>query len=332
MINLEGTIVRKREIKNREEESRRERYSGVCDVYSPEEARAMADELRRNRKNPNRRVMIGVMTHPIVLDPDLPVRKEVREAVSKEFPSTKEMAGGFTDDPDVLNTIHVADLYGPDGPWKAQEAPNVFKNLDLCVKHGGEYLHAIQIDMTWPNSVDLKRFKEEYPNILIILQVGKYAIEDVQGDPEKVVNRLREYGNSIDHVLLDMSMGKGKGMEAGGLLPLLRVIQKELPDLGLAVAGGLGPDSMDQLAAIAKEFPEISYDAQGNLKHKDAPRDRLGHLISTYPADKERTTEYIQKGCAMVDNSKIRQSSITTETKKKTYSLANGQRERQSDN
>lgn len=277
----------------------RERYSGVCDVYSPEEARAMADELRRNRKNPNRKVMIGVMTHPLVLNPEMDDPEEVRGVM----PTREAMAGGFIDDPDVLNTIHYADLYGSNGPKKGQECQDVLENLELCVKYGGEYLHAIQLDLTWPKPSEIKEFKENNRNIIIILQVGGFAIKDANGDPQEVVNRLREYGDSIDHVLLDMSMGKGQGMEAGGLLPLLRLIKKELQDLGLAVAGGLGPDpeNLLELELIAKEFPDISHDAQGNVK-RNAPKDALGHLVSTHPADLGRSTEYIKKSCAILDN------------------------------
>lgn len=278
-----------------------EHYSGICDVYSPEEARAMAEELRRNRKNPNRKVMIGVMTHPIVLNPDLPVPQKVREEVSKEFPTTEEIAGGFTDDPDVLNTIHYADLYGPNGPWKTQESPNLFENLELCVKHGGKNLHAIQLDVTLPNPNEIKKFKEKHPSIAIILQIGKFAFKEVDNDPQKMVDRLREYG-WIDFVLLDKSMGKGLGMDSEGLLPFLRLIKKELPYLGLAVAGGLGPDSLDLLNPIAEEFPDIAIDAQGGLKHADAPRDSLGHLLSTTPANIRRSNEYIKKSCTILDN------------------------------
>lgn len=281
-----------------------ERYFGVCDVYSPEEAFAMAEELRRERKNPNRKVMVGVMTHPFVLNPDMPVPEKVRTEISEIFPTKEKMAGGFINDPDVLNTVHYADLYGPNGPWKAEESPNVFNNLELVVQYGGEHLDAIQLDLTWPKSDELKRFKEKNPDIFIILQVGKFALKEVEGDPWAVVDRLREYDDSIDFVLLDMSMGKGKGMEAGGLLPLLRIIRKELPYLGLAVAGGLGPDSVDLLGPIAEEFPDVSVDAQGNLKRKDAPRDNLGHMIAAHPADLGRSKEYIKKSCFMLDNPK----------------------------
>ncbi|MFA5934370.1 MAG: hypothetical protein WC827_00570 [Candidatus Paceibacterota bacterium] len=273
-------------------------YSGICDVYSPEEAKAMADELRKERKNSNRKVMIGVMTHPLTLNPERGRGIPECDGVREVFPSIEAVSGGFIDDPDVLNTVHYADLYGPN---KGQD---IFANLELVVKYGGENLHAIQIDVTWPNIEELKAFKVKHQQLAIILQVGRFALKEVDNDPQKVVERLREYGGSIDFVLLDTSMGKGVGIESEGLLPLLRLIKKELPGLGLAVAGGLGPDqhSMDELEPIAKEFPGISIDAQGRVKHADAPKDALGHMISTIPANLERSKEYIQKSCTMLDN------------------------------
>ena len=271
-------------------------YTGICDVYSPEEAREIADELRANRKNPFRKAMIGVMTHPIALNPGLLVPRDVRREIESIFPSKEEMAGGFTEDPDVLNTIHYADLYGPDA------GKDLLENLELCIKYGGDFLHAIQLDVTWPNPSGLKEFKQKYPDTMIILQVGKFAIEKANSDPQEITKRLKEYGSSIDFVLLDLSMGKGVGMNAEVLLPLLRLIADEAPGLGLAVAGGLGPESVDILEPIAREFPDISIDAQGNLKHKDAPRDSQGHLVSTHPADVNRSREYIRKSCEILDN------------------------------
>lgn len=278
-----------------------EGYFGVCDVYSPAEARNMAAALRESRRNPHRKVMIGVMTHPAVLKDDPRVPHEVRDSIRGIFPAKEEMSGGFTDDPDVLNTVHYADLYGPNGPRKAGESPDVYDNLELAVQYGGEHLHAIQLDLTWPSTDEIQRFKAKHPDIVIILQVGKFAIEEVGGDPQEVVGHLREYGKSVDYVLLDMSMGMGADMDASGLVSMLRTIRGELPGLGLAVAGGLGPESVGLLEPIAREFPDISIDAQGNLKHRDAPRDDRGHLVATHPANLERSTEYIRRSSEVLD-------------------------------
>jgi len=285
-------------------------YFGACGVYNPEEARSMANALRASRKYPDRKVMIGVMTHPAVLSENVPMTEEIRA----EFPTRDEMASGFIDDPDVFNTVHLADLYGPNGPRKGGEAPNVFENLELVVKYGGDNLHAIQLDITWPSSDELKRFKSKYPDIAIILQVGKFGLAEVDGDPHSVVERIREYGDSVDYILLDTSMGMGKGMNAEKLLPMLRTIRDQIPEIGLAVAGGLGPNSVDLLGPIAAEFPDISIDAEGNLKRENAARDERGHLIATEPVDLGRTTDYIQKSCAALDNPGVRQAGIPVPT------------------
>jgi len=271
-----------------------ERYSGVCDVISPEQARAMAEQLRQNRKSPNRKIMIGSMAGHFTLKPDEDDPGEQRSV----FPSKEKISLGFTDDPDVLNTVHFADLYRP------RDVQTILEDLELVVQYGGEHLHAIQLDVTWPNPEEIEKFKDGHPQLIIILQIGQFAFEETDNDPQKVMDRLREYGDSIDFVLLDMSMGRGVGMESEGLLSLLRLIRKELPRLRLTVAGGLGPDSMDLLEPIAREFPDISIDAQGRLKPADTKVDSLGHAVSTVPADLMRSNDYIQRSCAMLDNPK----------------------------
>ncbi len=285
-------------------------YVGACDVYSPEEAQAMADTLRKNREYSDRKVMIGVMTHPLVLRDDLPVPKDVIDGVRAEFPSREKMASGFIDDPDVFNTVHYADFYGKDGPWKGGECPDVFENLELIVEYGGENLHAIQLDLTWPKPEEIIRFHSAHPDIALVLQVGKFALEEVGYDPLKIVERLTEYKDSVDYILLDGSIGKGKGMRPEDLLPILRTIEDQLPHLGLAIAGGLGPESIELLAPIVAEFPGISIDAQGNLKPKGSPTDPHGHLIATEPADLGRTEDYIVQSCKVLDKPGVRRAGV----------------------
>ncbi|MFA6269299.1 MAG: hypothetical protein WCW13_03235 [archaeon] len=278
-------------------------YIGVCDVPNKRLATALLHDFIKHNTNPNRKFMIGVMTHPIVLNPDLPVPPSVRKEITQTFPKSDCLANGFIDNPNVLNTIHYADLYGPKGPRGAQEAPNILKNLELCVKYGGKKLNAIQLDVTWPKPDELKAFRASHPDISLVLQVGKFSLTACNNDPQRIVNQLREYGKSVEHVLLDMSMGKGKGMDSKNLLPLLRLIKSELPNLGLAVAGGLGPQRSRELEQIAREFPDISIDTQGRVKPDYAPRDSLGHLFSTDPANAQKTRAYFRHNLNVLDRS-----------------------------
>jgi hypothetical protein len=291
-------------------------YTGVCDVVSPEDVRAMLAELRGSRADSQRRLMIGVMTHPAVLNPESKLPDEVRKAIQSEFPTLDQLSEGFIDDEDVMNTIHYADLYGPNGPRKAGEAPDVLKNLEFCVEHGGPYLDAIQLDVAWPDPEALMEFRRRHPDIEIVLQVGKFSFEeDGTIDEAKVTERLSAYGKSVDHVLLDLSMGKGRqmtGEDVASLKKLMWAIQDVRPDIGLAIAGGLGAGagsnapnqsvySMDSLREIAKDFPGMSIDAQGGLKSENALRDDKGHFIATAMADEEKSRNYIGLASEILD-------------------------------
>lgn len=291
-------------------------YTGVCDVISPEDVKAMLAELRNSRADPGRRLMVGIMTHPAVINPGLQIPDEVRNAIQTEFPTVEQIAEGFIDDPDVMNTIHYADLYGPNGPWKAGEAPDILKNLELCVEHGGPNLDAIQLDLIWPNPDALIEFRRKHPEIEIVLQLGKFSFEnDGKIDEAKVTEHLRRYGKAVDHVLLDLSMGKGRQMtdeDVASLKKLMWAIQDERPDIGLAIAGGLGAGSdvdapnqsvysMDSLREIARDFPGISIDAQGGLKPDGATRDDRGHFIATAMADTVKSQNYLSLASEILD-------------------------------
>ncbi|MDD1475146.1 hypothetical protein MEO41_28355, partial [Dolichospermum sp. ST_sed4] len=127
------------------------------------------------------------MTHPVVLNQDLPVPAGVRREITQTFPKRDKLADGFIDNPKVLNTIHYADLYGPKGPRGAQEAPNVLGNLELCVKHGGKNLNAIQLDVTWPKPDEIKTFRSRHPEISLVLQVNKFSLTTCNNDPQAIV-------------------------------------------------------------------------------------------------------------------------------------------------
>jgi hypothetical protein len=290
-------------------------YTGVCDVTSPDDVRRILAQLKESRADPNRRLMVGIMTHPAVINPDAPLSDEVRAAIKAEFPAAEDIASAFIDDPDVMNTIHYADLYGPDGPRKAGEAPDLLKNLELCVEYGGDYLDAIQLDLVWPDPDALGKFRANHPDIELVLQLGKFSFGDSEIDVSKVIDNLNKYDKIIDHVLLDLSMGKGRQMtdsDVEELKKLMRVIQDSRPDIGLAVAGGLGAESetsdsnssvysMNSLREISKDFPGISIDAQGGLKAEGTRRDDNGHFIATAMADADKSVNYVCLASEILD-------------------------------
>lgn len=198
------------------------------------------------------------------------------------FPKIVEYPKIFLDRTGLFNVLHYAD-YNRDSSGR-----DFLDAVLLC----GPNLHAIQFDMVWPEPAHLEylvyRGTHVRKPLKIILQVGSKAMAEVGDDPKKVCEKLSWYYHSdcIDYVLLDKSMGTGKGMDAALLLTYIYEIKKQLPNLGIVVAGGLGPTSMHLAEPIIQEFPDVSIDAQGQMR---VPANAL------LPIDWGRASEYIRE-------------------------------------
>ncbi len=225
-------------------------YIGITDFTSPQQVDDMLKVLRDNRGlNWNRRLAVGVMMSFKTLNSE-PTKW------SAVFPKNDAIADIFVSDRDAFNVLHYAD-YG--------ENP-VRKNLLLAAQYGGRNLQAIQLDMVWPDPNQIQDFRWKHPKIQLILQVNQRALEVLDHDLHKVVARLQNYNKTIDYALLDMSMGKGKPMNADHLHRLAYTIAEHVPHLALAVAGGLGPETLQLADPLIMAFPDMSLDAQSKLR------------------------------------------------------------------
>lgn len=195
-------------------------------------------------------------------------RKSLRGIPSKwtEVFPPKELVANILSHPAAYNCLHYADYDGE----------NVRENLTEAIYWGGPGLCALQLDMVWPDPRDvLDALFHNTSDADIILQVNSVAMERVGGRPEDVVAKLAEYRGVVSRILLDRSMGRGLGMDAGALLSFVRAIAGEYPDLGIGVAGGLGPGTVQLAAPILREFPEVSIDAQGKLRPSGSALDPI---------------------------------------------------------
>lgn len=80
---------------------------------------------------------------------------------------------------------------------------------------------------------------------------------------------LDRYEGLIDHVLFDASHGTGKEMDTDALRPFIEQAT-ERDWLGVGVAGGLNPERVSQhIEPLLEEFPDLSFDAEGQLHVND---------------------------------------------------------------
>ena len=70
-------------------------------------------------------------------------------------------------------------------------------------------------------------------------------------------------------------MGKGLGMDAMGLRFFAWAVRERFPLLGIAAAGGLGPDTLNLVEPLVREFLNISIDAQGKLRPSGSALDPI---------------------------------------------------------
>lgn len=227
-------------------------YIGITDFMEPSQVERMQVVFTQEFPRPSlRKLHVGTMTSRKFID-DLPTRwKNV-------FLPVDRIHSVFIGGSDVLmNVLHYADY---------EDGTNLYDILLKLVRYGGRYLNAIQLDMIWPDIKDLQNFHALYSDVDIILQVGQNALQIIENNPRVLVSRLKRYEGIVKYVLLDKSMGQGKGMDSIALMPFVRALYEHFPHLGVAVAGGLGPYTMHLVAPLVFEFPDISIDAQGQLR------------------------------------------------------------------
>lgn len=227
-------------------------YVGITDFMNKEQVQKMLKVFNTHKSEEKEiQLHVGVMMSYRTFN-GLPTKWE------NAFPK-KEIISDIFFSEDVYNCLHYADYDTHDD--------NLAKTLCNVLYCSGFHTHALQLDMVWPpaeqiaNGIHMSRKQIE-----VILQIGKNAFEEVDNKPEPMVEKLGEYDGIIQRVLLDKSMGKGIGMNALELLPFIEAIQKKFPEMGIGVAGGLGPETMSLAEPLIKKIPNLSIDAQGKLR------------------------------------------------------------------
>ena len=228
-------------------------YTGITGFMKASEVSAVLDSIPADAE---RMVMVGVLASS----------KTIRGIAIKRpnrYPIWERMGWIFQPHPRVLNLLHFStDTHRPDV---------LYSELRTAKELAGEHCHGFQLNMAWPGTDLLMRVLGEMRNsTIIVLQVGARAFEMIGHSPKKLADRIEsEYGGLIHYVLLDASGGKGSPLDAEMLRPYLRALAaKQLP-IGLGVAGGLSPVTLNLVQPLVDEFPHLSIDAEGKLRDKN---------------------------------------------------------------
>ncbi len=244
-------------------------YIGVCDFLTKEQVEDMSQFFKQSVRSSQLQLMVGTMTSYKVLN-------GIETKWSKVFPRPEQLKDIFSvQDDHLANTIHYADY---------DNNANLCKTLCNLVELCGEGLDAIQLDMVWPDVKELERFKKQH-DLPVVLQVSSKAMTACGDNPISVAEKVRfEYDDFVSHVLLDCSMGKGVLINVPLIEGYIQAI-KIKTSAEIAIAGGLGPETINQAEDLIKTY-RVSIDAQSRLRATGNSED---------PIDWSRAKDYLQK-------------------------------------
>ncbi len=243
-------------------------FISITDFFLRSQVRMML-EIFNMHKHPlsNRMLAVGVMMSRKTLL-GLPTKW------TNAFPKKERVAKIFFYE-EVFNCLHYAD-YGTD--------PDLADNLSHALSFAGKNLDALQLDMVLPNPNEVKRAVEKSNlDLEVLLQINTPTFDFVDNKPNLLIAKLREYDGVITRVMLDKSMGEGKILDPVFLRPFVEEVSYQLPNLGIVLGGGLGPNTMYVIEDLAMDYPTISWDAQSQLRPSKRAIDPLNwYMCSDY--------------------------------------------------
>ncbi len=199
--------------------------------------------------------MVGVLASP----------KTISGAGNKwvgRYPLAEKIGGIFPEDKRAFNLIHYGDgLKSSEGLGKTL--------ISVREQFGGPNMHGYQLNMAWPKGQEIAEFKEKYPEMQIVLQAGRWALEDSTESALSLMKRFREtYPNGeVDYLILDISGGLGVPLSPSLMVTNLKIMQAAALDVSYTAAGGLHKGNLHLINPIVEICPDISLDAEGALRN-----------------------------------------------------------------
>ena len=134
-------------------------------------------------------------------------------------------------------------------------------------------IEGIQLNMAWPNPLELIPFCVKTPQYKIILQIGAWAFEKIDNSPQKLVERIKgRYSGLVDYVLLDMSGGEGIVMDRKNIDRYLEALYGAgvHEQVRIGIAGGLDPENVGEVVRpFATRYPNLCVDAEGRIRDEN---------------------------------------------------------------
>lgn len=231
----------------------RKPYVGITGFMSQGEVLSVLDVVSSSS---HRLVMIGVLASQKTV-----FLGETNKWPNR-YPNLGDIAGIFPVHSLALNLVH----------YNTKEPETLLEQMLEVTKWGGPNFEGFQLNVAWPRPQILEKYRCSHGNMKIVLQVGGGAFKKIDDSPIKLAKKIvNEYEGLVDYLLLDPSGGHGKLFDSERVREYLVALREEGAErfIGLGVAGGLSPTTLNLVEPLIKDFPEISIDAEGRLRDGD---------------------------------------------------------------
>ena len=172
------------------------------------------------------------------------------------YPKPEFLNQIFQPFPNTLNLVH----------FNTKEPEMLYDHLNRIREMVGPNCHGFQLNMAWPDPDTLAVFAIQARKTIFVLQVGNRVFEMIDNSPKKLAERVANYKDLIDYVLLDPSGGLGIPMITEEMKAYLGALKEKDLDIGLGVAGGLGPGKSHLIEPLVREHPDLSIDVEKNVR------------------------------------------------------------------
>lgn len=177
------------------------------------------------------------------------------------YPKKEAVADIFVDDSRALSLVH----------YNTDEPETLYSQLTEVTALAGPYLDGFQLNMAWPRISQLEDYRWANPDKFIVLQVGSRAMAQV--GMKDFAHSVGAYLHVIDAILIDASGGRGESLKAAEAAEYLWEVR--CYEIGLGVAGGLGPQTLHLIDPLVKEFRgRLNIDVEGRVR-TPKPEDAL---------------------------------------------------------
>jgi hypothetical protein len=251
-------------------------YIGITDFENYEQVQRILEFFTKLVGTSNaRKLMVGLMMNYQTLH-------KLDTVWANSWPTREKIGEMFRPHPKAFNTLHYADY---------KQGRTTAKDLAMAIEFADSHkgLDALQLDMPWPNPDviinGVQNFIRSGRSLPVVIMLGSTAAMRCEYDMNRTIERIGDYKDIVDYVLVDFSAGKGIPMDVDLTRKYLRALVDTYGNkFSYTIAGGFGAGQMHIPQPLLVEFPGLNCDAQGRMHIDNDPKK---------PSDPEKQEAYL---------------------------------------